>query len=272
MGTDERSAASRQLQAIISSRPFAEISSNQLGRATYAWLMSSKAVQPYDTADGAAQTYSILRKGKTIGQLNIERTEAFLAMLDGENDPVATVENWAKRNGHQPPDGEEDEPRVNIPDEVRELLGPIAERYEAAQTVVEQKQAELHEAREVRNTLLNILKAAGIVPRDKRTGSPGRRPKTEPPPKKNKNHVSDETALKILEEIQAYFRDGGEPALPDVAGSFTRPQIEKMTGRHHSQMSSAVEKLRDMGHVRAAGITKSPVTGMKTNVYALEIR
>ena len=267
MGTDERSATSRELQAIVSARPLAEIPSNQLGRATHAWLMSSRAVQPYDTADGAAQTYSILRKGKTIGQLNIERTKAFLAMLDGENDPVAAIENWAKRNGHQPPAEEEDEPRVNVPDEVRELLGPIAERYEAAQTIVEQKQAELNEAREVRNTLLNILKAAGIVPRDKRTGSPGRRPKEEPK-KKNKNHVSDETALKILEQIKGYVASNA-PALPDVPGSFTRPDVERGLGLHHSQVGAAVEKLREMGHVRAAGITRSPATNQKTNVYAV---
>jgi hypothetical protein len=267
MDTDERRQRGAELTKRLGTQPLAPISSNQLGKATHAWLMSSKAVQPYDTSDGAAQTYSILRKGKTIGQLNIERTEAFLAMLDGEDDPVATVENWAKRNGHQPPDQEEDEPRVRIPDEVRELLGPIADRYEAAQTIVEQKQAELNEAREVRNTLLNILKAAGIVPRDKRSGSPGRRPKEEPK-KKNKNHVSDETAAKILEEIKGFLASN-PPVLEDVPGSFTRPQIEKAIGRHHSQVSAAVEKLREQGHVRAAGIVAADNTGVKTNVYAV---
>jgi hypothetical protein len=272
VSSDQRREKSRELQARLSRRPLSEIPGNQLGKATYAWLIETKAAQPYDSPDGAGQTYSIVRAGKTIGDLNILRLESFLDMLEEEDDPYATVQGWIHRNGGNPTDDDDDTPRVNIPDEVRELLGPIAERYEAAQTIVEQKQAELNEAREVRNTLLNILKAAGIVPRDKRAGHPGRRPKEAPTPKKNKNHVSDETALKVLEEIRAYFAEGGESALPDVAGSFTRPQIEKVTGRHHSQMSAAVEKLRDQGHVRAAGITKSPATGQKVNVYALEIR
>jgi len=292
MTKDERRDRSRELQALLNKAPFKKISASQLGRANFAWLHKVPAAPPYSTADAASQSYALLRKGQTLGDSSLDRINPFIEMLGNlgernQDDVVPTIERLAAQNGkpiddQNPADHpigavtKELPPELAISAEVTEALagafGQVKLLYEQKKGELVRREDELAGLRSEVRQLEGILKAAGIVPREKRSGHPGRRPTQEEPAKKRPGHgnVSDATALVILDQIREFFSNGGEPALPDVAGSFTRPQIEQATGRHHSQVSAAIEKLREQGHIRAAGITKHPTSGMKTNVYALE--
>jgi hypothetical protein len=70
-----------------------------------------------------------------------------------------------------------------------------------------------------------------------------------------------------LEDIRGYLASN-PPALADVPGSFTRPGIERALGVHHSKVTAAVDKLRELGYIRAAGVLAGK-TGQKVNVYAI---
>ena len=270
--------ATAELRSQFEQLNLKEVSFSTIGHAAYAWLNETKAGPPFSTPDAASQMVGMLSKGQTLGEVSQDRFRPFFEMLATQTDPSATVQEWSLRNGHEPqapgtggghvgrePTTSEPEPIVfNVDESLRPLLDPIIERYEGAQAVVDQRQAELDAAKHERNVLLNILKAAGVVERKKYVAKQAAPPKA----KKSGPHISEESALKILEEIRGYLASN-PPALPDVPASFTRPDIERGLGLHHSKVSAAVDRLRDLGHVRAAGITTSPTTNQKTNVYAL---
>jgi hypothetical protein len=253
-----------------------ELSASTLGHANYAWLNETKAATPYSTPDAASQMYAVLRKRQTVGETTQERIGPFLEMLASEEDPIATIQEWSLRNGHEPQapglgggtverrtEVERAELNQEVDDELVKLLAPIQERYDAAKREVDRLGTELAKARAEANRLLAILKAAGIVERMTYL-----KKESAPKPRKQKHgtHVSDETALKILEGIRGFVASN-PPALEDVPGSFTRPAIEKGLGLHHSQLGAAVEKLREQGYIRAAGLTTK--SGQKTSVFAV---
>jgi hypothetical protein len=275
MSNAENSAALRDRLGALKT----DAASNVLGHALNAWAKETKQDDPFPTPSAAAQMFGILRKGATVGETTYRRIDPFLSMLAGVNDPDAVIQELSLRNGHVPihgtqngsepqvqePEAEEQEMMVfHIDPAMRELLQPIVERYEIAQGKVDEQQAILDGLKKESSTLLNMLKAAGVVERKKYTPQ---KPKPEPK-KKKQNHVSETTAMEILEKVRRYMADGHEPALPDVPASFTRPEIEKALGLHHSQVGAAVEWLRERGQVRAAGITTNGI-GQKVNVYAL---
>lgn len=278
MTGEERRERSRQLAEQLKAPSFREISSHQLGKATYAWLLETKAAEPYDTPTGAAQTFGILRKGTSVGEMNIARTEAFLAAIEG--DPAEFVARWAGQNGTGPDlhDGNparELPPELVVSEETQKAMaaafGQVKLLYDQKKAELTKKEDELHGLRSEVRQMEGILKAAGIIPRAVRQGHPGRRPPKEEPPKKQRqtkgSHVSNETAMKILEQIKGFVASN-PPVLEDVPGSFTRPQIERGLGLHHSQVGAAVEKLREQGYIRAAGLTQAP-SGQKMNVFAV---
>ena len=268
--------ATAELRSQLNALPLGHLSASTLGHANFAYLRETRAAEPWDTPSGANQTLGLLRKGTTLGEINRQRVSVFLAMLREQADPAQTVEEWSLRNGHVPqapgiggghvkhePRPEPVAPEVEVDPELIALLAPVQERYEEAKAETDRLQAELAKAREESNRLLAILKAAGIVPRATYQKKEEKKPK-----KKSKNsHVSDETAQKILEGMRGFVASN-PPVLEDVPGSFTRPQIEKALGLHHSQVAAAVEKLREQGYVRAAGLTQAP-SGQKANVYAV---
>lgn len=276
MTKEERQERSLRLGALLNAPPLLEIPANQLGKATYAWLRSSKAAKPYDSHEGAAQTFNLLRKGQTIGDVNIERTEAFLDAIEG--DPKEWVTTWVERNGHLPaasgtPSGPRDPaPELVISEETQQALqgafGQVKLLYDQKKNELAREEERLYQLRAEVRQMEHALKAVGLMPREKRNGTPGRRPAaSQEKPKTKGSHVSEETAMKILEEIKGYVASN-PPALEDVPGSFTRPAVEKALGRHHSQIGSAIEVLREKGLVRAAGLTTNE-KGRRMNVWAV---
>jgi competence protein ComGC len=266
--------ASDELRTKLEQLNLKEVSYSTIGHAAYAWLNETKAGPTFSTPDAASQMIGILAKGQSVGETSQARLEPFFTMLAEQADPIATIEQWSLRNGHEPQapgigggaiERRTDTPRAEFVPEVDEelvkLLAPIQERYEAAKREVDQHQAELTKLKAEANRLLGILKAAGIVPK-------AQYQKREPKAKKARgSHVSDERAMEILGRIKSYVASN-PPALPDVPGSFTRPAIEKAFDLNHSQVAAAVEKLREQGYVRAAGLSTTP-SGQKINVFAV---
>lgn len=250
-----------------------DLSASTLGHAAYAWMTEAKMADPFSTADAASQMVGLLRNGKTLGEKTQERLRPFLDMLAESDKPRETAVEWSQRNGHAPTRpglgggllSEEEEITVyNIPEHMRPLLEPIVEQYKVAQAEVEKRRTYFEEARSEAAILLNMLKAAGVVEREKRT----KREEKPKPRQARGSHISEESAMKILEDIRGYLANGHPPTLPDVPGSFTRPELERALGLHHSKITAAVERLREMGQVRAAGVVASP-SGQKVNVFAV---
>jgi len=264
-----------ELRGRLDSLQLGDVSASTIGHAAYAWLGNGELA--YSTADAAAQQVALVRKGATIGERNQERIGSFLSMLQESADPAATVVELSARNGHvlgeRPnPIGAvkiEEEPKKEpaltppLPQELVPLMDNVRSMYDTAKAEVDRLQEELREKRAVANQLMGILKAAGVEERAKYD-------KKAPEKKKRPSHasVSDATAQKILGEIKSILATT-PPALSDVPGSFTRPLVEKATGRHHSQIGAAVEKLRESGQIRAAGLVETGKGKMKTNVYAV---
>jgi len=260
---------SAELRARLEALKVNKLSFSTLGHASYTWLNETKAVSPFTTPAAASQMFGILSKGETLGQSSQERIAPFIEMLEASENPSATIIELSERNGHaaqlagQGGGSVEEEPITvfHITERMRPILQPIVERYEEAQAEVERIREQFDAARTEASTLLNMLKAAGAVERKVY------KPQKKMPQKQSKgSHVSEETALRILEQIKGYVASS-PPALEDVPGSFTRPEIERGLGLHHSQVGAAVERLRDMGHIRAAGIVK--LGNQKANVFAV---
>jgi hypothetical protein len=271
--------ATAELRSRLDALPIAELSASTIGHANYAWLNETRHEKPFGTPDAASQMYALLRKGNTIGEMNQERMTPFLEMLATEADPAATVQQWSLRNGHEPmaagrggkniseptPSPEPSvEPVTEIPESLRALLAPLQARYELLEEEVAKRQAYLDEAKSELTTLRQMLKTAGVIEKAVYRKS---EPESKPRKQAKGSHVSDETAQNILEQIRGFVASN-PPALEDVPGSFTRPMIEKGIGLHHSQVGAAVEKLREQGYIRAAGLTTAP-GGQKTNVFAV---
>jgi hypothetical protein len=268
--------ASDELRTELAQLNLKGVSYSTIGHAAYAWLNETKAGPAFSTPDAASQMIGILAKGQSIGETSQARLAPFITMLAEQDDPAATVQEWSLRNGHEPQapglgggriehrtNGEPEPVVLEVDPELAALLAPVQERYEKAKAEVDQHQAELVKLKAEANRLLGILKAAGIVPK-------AQYQKKEPKPKAKKSsasHISDEKAMEILGKIKGYVAST-PPALEDVPGSFTRPGIEKALGLHHSQVGAAVEKLREQGYIRAAGLTSTP-SGQKVNAYAV---
>lgn len=250
-----------------------KLSASTIGHAAFAWQDETKATNPFPTPVAASQVVGLLRKGKTLSETTQERLVPFFAMLAESPNPAETVTELSQRNGHVPQRAglgggkleEEDITVFHITEKRRPLLQQIVDQYEVAQAETEKRRAQFEEARAEAQILLNMLKAAGVVFERRKKH---KRVK-EGPAKRKGSHISEESALKVLEDIRGYIADGHAPVLPDVPGSFTRSEIEKALNIHHSKVGAAVGRLREMGHLRAAGVVASGKSNQKATVFAL---